>query len=325
MIFMDNGKNQLQPKTLEVVHKLKEKYDSTGQDMNTYLEGLYHSTYLSYWDYINLDTLLTLQQPKTGFPDEKTFILYHQITELFFRLIRNSLEQISEAQNLTAENFTKHLNRAINYLEHLKNSFSIMFDGMDREQFLTFRTTLTPASGFQSAQYRIIEIYSTDVFFLVQKDLRGSFIIEDAPEKLMEFLYWRRGAVEMESLKKTFTLRQFEEKYLPSLLQVANEYREKNLRQKWLKMAETERWNPELVATMRRFDHLANVEWPLVHFRTATRYLDRKPQELAATGGTNWKEYMQPKNQQVTFYPELWSEAEEQSWGKNVTKEQIGI
>nr|MBA2423469.1 tryptophan 2,3-dioxygenase [Chitinophagales bacterium] len=107
---MDNGKNQLQPKTLELVHKLKEKYDSTGQDMNTYLEGLYHSTYLSYWDYINLDTLLTLQQPKTGFPDEKTFILYHQITELFFRLIRNSLEQISEAQNLTAENFTKHLN-----------------------------------------------------------------------------------------------------------------------------------------------------------------------------------------------------------------------
>ena len=50
---------------------------------------------MSYWDYIHLDTLLTLQTPKTDFPDENIFIIYHQITELYFKLIINELEQIS--------------------------------------------------------------------------------------------------------------------------------------------------------------------------------------------------------------------------------------
>lgn len=60
--------------------------------------------------------------------------------------------------------------------------------------------------------------------------------------------------------------------------------------------------NAELIETMRRFDQLANVEWPLVHFRTAARYLDRKPEQIAATGGTNWKDYMPPKNQLIMFF-----------------------
>lgn len=322
---MDHDNNQLPPKIVERVNLLKEKYESSGQDLGAYLEGALYSNYLSYWDYIKLDTLLTLQQPRTGFPDEKTFIIYHQITELYFRLIRNSLELIADAQAPTPEFFLKHLNRAISYFDNLKHSFAIMFDGMDRDQFLAFRMALMPASGFQSAQFRIIEIYSTDLFFLMQKAQRPNFIIEDAPEKLIEFMYWRRGAVEAESGKKTYTLRQFEEKYIPSLIQIATEYREKNLRQKWLKMPEADRWNPDLIAAMRRYDQLANVEWPLVHFRTAARYLDRKPHEIAATGGTNWKEYMQPKNQMVIFYPEIWTEQEEENWGKNISKELIGL
>ena len=65
-----------------------------GQDLSSYLDGLLQSDYLTYWDYIHLDTLLSLQTPKTAFPDEKIFILYHQITELYFRLILNEIEQI---------------------------------------------------------------------------------------------------------------------------------------------------------------------------------------------------------------------------------------
>ena len=73
----------------EKIKKLAEKYSSTGQDLTSYLEGLLYADYLSYWDYINLDTLLTLQVPKTDFPDENIFIIYHQITELYFKLIIN--------------------------------------------------------------------------------------------------------------------------------------------------------------------------------------------------------------------------------------------
>ena len=66
---------------------LSDKYAAMGQDLSSYLDGLLYKDYLTYWDYIHLDTLLSLQNPKTAFPDEKIFILYHQITELYFKLI----------------------------------------------------------------------------------------------------------------------------------------------------------------------------------------------------------------------------------------------
>jgi len=50
------------------------------------LDGLLMANYLPYWDYTHVDTLLTLQNPKTDFPDEVIFIIYHQVTELYFKL-----------------------------------------------------------------------------------------------------------------------------------------------------------------------------------------------------------------------------------------------
>ncbi len=85
-------------KLLEQLERLNKKYEAMGQDMTSYLEGLIESDYLTYWDYIHLDTLLTLQTPRTPYPDEKIFIIYHQITELYFNLILHELEQISESK-----------------------------------------------------------------------------------------------------------------------------------------------------------------------------------------------------------------------------------
>ena len=64
----------------EKIKLLEDKYAQMGQDLNSYLDGLLLSNYLTYWDYIQLDTLLTLQNPKTDYPDEQIFIMYHQIT-----------------------------------------------------------------------------------------------------------------------------------------------------------------------------------------------------------------------------------------------------
>ena len=66
-----------------------------GQDMESYLDGLLISNYLTYWDYVHLDKLLALQNPKTDFPDEVIFIMYHQITELYFKLVLHEMEQIA--------------------------------------------------------------------------------------------------------------------------------------------------------------------------------------------------------------------------------------
>ncbi len=71
---------------IDRIKKLEAKYEAMGQDKSSYLDGLLHADFLKYWDYINLDSLLGLQQPKTDFPDEMVFIIYHQSTELYFKL-----------------------------------------------------------------------------------------------------------------------------------------------------------------------------------------------------------------------------------------------
>lgn len=53
----------------DLLEKLQQKYAAMGQDMPSYLDGLLYADYLTYWDYIHLDTLLSLQNPKTSFPD----------------------------------------------------------------------------------------------------------------------------------------------------------------------------------------------------------------------------------------------------------------
>ncbi|MEO6167012.1 MAG: tryptophan 2,3-dioxygenase family protein, partial [Chitinophagales bacterium] len=237
---MNNNEQPLSPELVSRIRQLEEKYQLMGQDMHSYLEGLLHMDYLKYWDYINLDALLSLQHPRTSFPDEKTFIIYHQITELNFRLIRNYTELITDAPQLTAAFFIRQVKRVNNVFELLKNSFSVMYDGMDREQFLAFRMALLPASGFQSGQYRIIEMYSTDLINLVQHSKRTEFTADDDPVALLPFLYWRRGAMELATGRKTLMLRQFEEKYDTSFFQIATDYRYKNLRRKYAALPEEE-------------------------------------------------------------------------------------
>ena len=162
----------ISPEIENKLTQLQEKYEAMGQDMVSYLDGLLHADFLTYWDYIHLDTLLSLQSPKTPFPDEEIFIMYHQITELYFKLSLHECKQIAEAENLSTDFFTARVKRINRYFEALTQSFEIMVDGMEKEQFLKFRMSLLPASGFQSGQYRMIEIYATDFINLVAKDKR---------------------------------------------------------------------------------------------------------------------------------------------------------
>ena len=79
---------------LDRLDQLEAKYGQMGQDMLSYLDGLLYADYLTYWDYIHLDTLLSLQKPQTQFPDENIFIIYHQIPELYFKLSLLALRQL---------------------------------------------------------------------------------------------------------------------------------------------------------------------------------------------------------------------------------------
>jgi tryptophan 2,3-dioxygenase len=68
---------------------------------------------------------------------------------------------------------------------------------------------------------------------------------------------------------------------------------------------------------LRQLDQNVNVNWPLVHYKSAVRYLSADEKEIAATGGTNWQKYLPPRFQKRIFYPELWSAQEIENWGKS--------
>lgn len=299
---------------LEQLKKLQAKYDFMGQDISSYLDGLLYSDYLTYWDYIHLETLLSLQNPKTSFPDEKVFIIYHQITELYFKLVLLEIEQIASRQNIDEKFFIERVDRIIRYFKHLEDSFEIMVKGMEKDQFQKFRMALLPASGFQSAQYRLIEIGSTDMINLVSMEDREAMRTSEIKD-MVEKLYWKKGATDLGSGSKTLTLVQFENRYMQDFYEMGVRYKDSNLRQVFQRNFAESSSREEIVSRLREYDMYVNVFWPLAHLKSAGTYLIKDPDVLKATGGTNWQKYLPPKFQKRMFFPELWNQKEKDEWG----------
>jgi tryptophan 2,3-dioxygenase len=308
---------ELSPEVQQRLMLLKEKYDAQGQDLLPYLDGLLYAKTVNYWDYIQVDTLLSLQKTSTDFPDETIFVVYHQITELYFKLALHEFEQLGEQTEMTATFFISRVKRINRYFEALTKSFEIMIDGMEREQFLKFRMTLHPASGFQSAQYRKIEICSTDFLQLMHKDVRDSLNGSEPCEALFESIYWKEGATDATTGKKTLALEDFEHRYKAEFIELAEDQRTKNLWQCYLRLSPEEQNQLEVIQVMKQNDVNVNVNWPLMHYKSAVKYLQQNQRDIPATGGTNWQKYLPPRFQKRIFYPLLWSEEEVEQWGKS--------
>jgi tryptophan 2,3-dioxygenase len=185
---------------------------------------------------------------------------------------------------------------------------------MEVEQFLKFRLALYPASGFQSVQYRKIEIASTNLINLVHPQYR-EYVEKSSLEKMFKMIYWKFGATETDTGEKALTLKRFEEKYKDVLLEWAQKHQETNLWKKYKALPDEEKKDPELIELLKKFDLQVNVEWPLQHYKSAARYLSTKQGDVPATGGTNWQKYLPPRMQRRIFFPELWSEDQLEKWG----------
>jgi tryptophan 2,3-dioxygenase len=309
---------EISPEIAQRIKLLEDKFKNSGQDMLSYLDGLLYDTYTTYWDYIRLDTLLSLQVPSTEFPDEMIFISYHQITELYFKLIIHEQMQIIESTTLTAAFFEEKIKRINRYYTVLINSFEVMIQGMERDQFLKFRMSLLPASGFQSAQFRMIEFYSSDLINLVHPSVRSRFRESEknhTQKELFENIYWKKGGIDMNTGEKTLTLKQFEKRYTPRFLRITKEVEHTNLNQRYLALPKEEQ-TQELQDALRRLDQNANINWLLMHMGAAHRYLRKEGEAVKATGGTNWKEFLPPSFQKISFFPSLWTQEEHENWGK---------
>src|SRR5579872_327265 len=112
----------------------------------------------SYWDYLQLDSILDAQHPLTDAHDEPLFIVIHQAFELWFKLlIRELRKTIACLAASEVEQATHYLHRVNVILETSAHGFTVM-DTMLPEAFREFRDVLVPASGTQSFQYRELEL-----------------------------------------------------------------------------------------------------------------------------------------------------------------------
>ena len=305
----------------ELLKAIEDKYKKLGVPLDSMLEGLLWSTPITYWDYIQTDALLGLQIPRTDQPDEMVFIMYHQVNELLFKMILWEIDQVAKTSEISAEKFSMHLMRISRYFDMLSNSFSVMADGMEREQYLKFRNTLTPASGFQSAQYRKIEFASTDLINLIDARFRETIDRNTPYEHALDHLYWQAAGKDFKTGKKSYLLEAFEGKYKNEFIAFTQEYNTINLYAKFKELPIELQEDETLIKAMRHYDYTVNITWVMAHYKAANHYIsggNAKGEKIEATGGSDWKKYMHPKYQRRIFFPTLWSEQELKDWGTNV-------
>lgn len=122
----------------------------------------------TYWDYLHLNELLSLQgglenDEDALLPDELHFIIVHQTYELWFKLILRSLRSARDRLALprvdedTVPVAVHHLRRVSAILRLAVHQFEVM-ETLTPQDFLAFRDKLVPSSGFQSFQMREMEI-----------------------------------------------------------------------------------------------------------------------------------------------------------------------
>ena len=253
---------------------------------------------LTYGRYLALDELLRLQQPVSESADELLFIIIHQATELWLKLMIHELRLARErlARDELPEAF-KVMARVTRVQAQLIQSWDVL-STLTPADYLAFRHRLGPASGFQSHQYRLVEFlfgnkdrrrlaphrHTPEVHAELERELNRPSLYDEALRLLA-----RRGLrVAPEQLERDWS-RPYRSH--PSVLSAWREvYRESGARFDLYELAE------ELVDLEDAFR-----QWRFRHLTTVERIIGRRP----GTGGTAGVAYLQ-RALDVVLFPELW-------------------
>jgi tryptophan 2,3-dioxygenase len=115
---------------------------------------------LDYASYLHLDGLLAQQAGLTQAHDELLFIVVHQAYELWFKVLLHELQEVRACLDREDVERARHYLHRVKVVEDLLIEQVEVLETMAPQDFLTFRSELAPASGFQSIQFREIELLS---------------------------------------------------------------------------------------------------------------------------------------------------------------------
>ena len=255
---------------------------------------------MTYSGYLHLERLLEAQQPLSSPPhhDEMLFIIQHQTSELWFKLVLHELAAaIASIRGDQLEPCFKVLARIKHIQAQLVSQWSVLAT-LTPTEYGEFRHVLGPASGFQSPQHRLIE------FMLGNKDARMLEVHRQAPTALArleaalqapslydEFLRHlaRRGmAVPREILERDLTQPHASHPGVLALFRHIYEHPQQN----WdaYEMAE------KLIDVDEQF-----ALWRFRHVKVVQRVIGMK----RGTGGTSGVGYL-ARGVDAVFFPDLW-------------------
>lgn len=253
---------------------------------------------LTYSSYLKIDELLTCQQPLSEGPehDEMLFIIIHQVYELWFKSIIHELEYLQknfDAGDVPTAYAT--LKRILTILKVQVGQIDVL-ETMTPLSFKSFRSRLESSSGFQSLQFReleivlgkrgphALEIHHENPVGLAQLQQRMN--MPSVYDSFIAFLNSRRGGVPDEIFARDRT----------------QPWRESDAVRKVI--IDAYQHDPEATQICERMVDLDEglQEWRYRHVKMVERTIGTKP----GTGGSMGAEYLRTTLFQSLF-PELWS------------------
>jgi tryptophan 2,3-dioxygenase len=253
---------------------------------------------LSYGEYLQLDKILDAQKPLTYEHDEMMFIIVHQSSELWMRLMLHELRGVLECvRRDDLDPSFKMLARVSHVQNQLISTWDVL-STMTPFEYSAFRNALGRSSGFQSFQYRMlefllgnkhpqmIEVHKRDPKALeaLQQTLEAPSLYDEALRLLS-----RRGY----GIPEDYLTRDFKEPYVAS----------KRVAGAWLGVYHNAEKDWDLYEFAERLvdlDHKFQL-WRCHHLKTVERIIGYKP----GTGGTGGVSYL-AKALELKFFPELW-------------------
>jgi tryptophan 2,3-dioxygenase len=254
---------------------------------------------MTYGDYLHLDTLLTSQKRLSGHHDEMLFIIIHQVSELWMKLILHELK--TSIASIEAGEFSpafKMLSRVSKIQSQIIHAWDVL-STLTPAEYIQFRDDLGQASGFQSYQYRMIE------FALGYKTPHVLKIYQKDPELLSQLQDAYKGPslydVSIQALSKAgFSI---DEKVLKR--DFTTPYKENgSVLAAWTEVYEntTQFWDLyELAEKLIDLEDWLQ-QWRFRHMKTVERIIGHK----IGTGGSSGVSYLK-KVLDHQFFPELWN------------------
>ena len=254
---------------------------------------------LTYGGYLRLDRLLSAQQPLSNPPhhDEMLFIVQHQTSELWLKLLIHELSAATEhLRNDRVWQFGKVVARCKRVLDQLTAQWSVL-ETLTPSEYMEFREILGPSSGFQSLQYRTVE------FLLGNKNAA----------MLKVFRHDGDGHAALDAVLQAPSLY---DEFLRYLSRWGHDVPDRHVHRDW---AEAHVLDKALVPVFERIyedttrywreyalcEDLVDLEtqfqlWRFRHMRTVMRIIGFKP----GTGGSSGVAFLR-KALDLTFFPEL--------------------